>query len=386
MRGPLLLVALLATLVVVVLALPRLGRLARAAQVLDELRRPGPASWLRRATPEPRVSATRLEHGGRAFPADVYRPARDPGTVPLIFVPGLVEAGRDDPRVAPFASLLARAGFTVVVPDLPAFRNLRVHPDHAAELAAAFDAVAARADLAPRGRAGLLGVSYSGGIALLAALDPARAERVAFVAAVGAYADLDTALRFIVTGRDVDEGRARAVRADPYGKLVFLRTFEEFLDSPADSARLEAMAERRFADPAAPVEDLAAGLGERGRLVYDLLERATPDEVPGLIARLPPALAARLDALSPGRRSFAPLRARLYVAHARDDGTFPLSDARRLVAKARPHTRARLIVLTTLQHVEPTPWRRDPIEFLRRDVPDALRLVSWWSALLGERR
>lgn len=380
---------LLPLLVVVVIWLfagGSVGRWTRSLQILDELRRPGERSWLRRATPAPVRSALTLEASGRRFLADLYRPAARASGVPVILVPGMVEEGKDDSRVAPFAELLARAGFPVVVPDLPSFRTLRVHPDNLAELSAVVDAVTARADLAPRGRTGVFGVSYAGGIAVLAALDPGRARKVAFVASAGGYADLDTTLRFLATGRTVLRGRLRHVTPDPYGQLVFLRTYEEFLTAPGDRELLEAMATRRMRDPAAALGDLAAGLTAQGRLIYDLFEVAPPGEVPGLIARLPGGLRDRMARLSPDRQAFRALSAHLYLAHARDDGTFPASESVRLAELARPHVPARLVILAALHHVEPLPWTRDGWGRLTRDLPEAARLAGWWYALLGERR
>ena len=363
----------------------RLARLTRSCQILDELRRPGPDSWLRRSTPPPRVSALTLASAGLRFAADLYRPASGAGAIPLILVPGLVEEGKDDARVPPFARLLARAGFLVVVPDLPSFRILRVSPEHVRDLAAALDAVTARADLAPRGRAGLFGISYAGGIALLVALDPAHAQRVSFVATVGAYADLDTVLRFAATGRTFLHGRMRVVERDPYGQFVFLRTYEEFLADARDSVLLEAMAARRFDNPSARLTDLAAGLGPRGRLIYDLFETSPPDRVPELIGRLPVVLASRMGRLSPGRRSFATLAAPLYLAHGRDDGIVPVTETYRLAELARGHTPVHMVVLDAFQHVEAEPERRGPWGLLTRELPEALRLAWWWYGLLGER-
>jgi len=363
----------------------RVDRLVLAFRILDELRRPGAESWLRRATSAPSRSSLTLEGASLELAADLYRPARGAGRMPVILVPGLVEGGKDDPRVPPFAELLARAGFPVVIPNLPSFRTLRAHPDNVRDLAAALDAVTARADLAPRGRAGLCGISYAGSIGLLVALDPAYAARVPFLAAVGAYADLDTALRFLATGRTFHRGRMRIVKPEPYGQLVFLRTYQEFLAAARDSQVLDRMAGRRIRDASAPLADLADSLTPQGRLIYDLFETAPPDDVPRLIERLPSGLRRRMAELSPGRRGFAPLAARLYLVHDRDDGTFPVSEAYRLAELARAHSSVHLVVLETIQHVEPEPWRRDPWGFITRDLPEALRLVRWWYGLLGER-
>jgi pimeloyl-ACP methyl ester carboxylesterase len=361
------------------------SRLVLSVQILDELRRPGPASWLRRATPEPSVSPTVIEGGGRRFAADVYRPGSGRFASPLLFVPGMVPEGKDEPRVAPFARMLARAGYLVICPDLPSFRALRVHPDNETELEAALDGVLARRDLAPRGRCGLLGVSFAGGIAMLAALDSTRADRIRFVAAVGPFADIERSLQFLATGQTRYRGKPHRVTPGLYGRLVFLRTFEEFLVDAGDRDVLELMAARRTTNARAPLGDLALRLGPEGRTIYDLFETASPEQVPSLIARLPQPLRLRMAELSPERRDFEALRSPVFLVHARDDDSFPVDESVRIAALARPHVPTRLVVMEALHHVDPEPWREDLRGFLTRDVPEAARLVGWWSALLALR-
>lgn len=359
------------------------GRALLAIRILDELRRPGPESLLRGATAPPVRHATLLEADGMRIEADVYRPRAGVPGATVLMVPGAVERGRNDPRVAPFAELLARAGFRVVVPDLPSLLALRVHPDNERELAAALAAVIADRSLAPRGKAGMFGISYAGGVAVLVAADPRFAARVPFVVTVGAHADLDSVIRFLATGETWHRGRAVRLRADPYGQMVFVRTYAEFLDAD-DRAMLEAMVERRAADLSAPLGDLAARLSPEGRVIHDLFEGAAPPRVPGLMARFAPGMKRRAESMSPARRDLGALRARLYVVHDRDDPTIPFTEAHRLAAHARTHTRVRTVVLESLHHVEPEPWSRDPWRFVTRDVPEAWRMFAFWTAVLAE--
>ena len=363
----------------------RLARLSLAARMLDHLRRPIAGSAFMRTTHPPRETALTLEYGGQRFAAELYRPAAAAGNVPIVLTPGAVAQGKDDPRIAPFARLLARAGFTVIVPDLTSFRTLRIRSENAEQLGAALEAVVRRADLAPRGTAGLFGISYAGGIAMLVATDPRHARHVRFVAAVGAYADLDTVVRYLATGRFTYRGRQYTNPPDLYGKFVFLRTYEEFLTEPEDVARLESMAERRLRDPRAAMDDLAAGLTPAGRLVYDLFERSRPDEVPALIARLPAGMKQRMAMLSPARRDFSPLRARVYLLHDLHDRTFPFTETLTLAERSRELVPVRMILLESLHHADPKPWHNDPWGFLTRDLPEAWRLGWWFVDLLGER-
>jgi pimeloyl-ACP methyl ester carboxylesterase len=362
-----------------------LPRLVTAVRVLDHLWRPRPDSWLERATAPPLESPLTLEHAGRRIAATMYRPATRPGRVPVLFTPGAVQEGADDPRVAPFARALARAGFTVVVPDLRSFRTLHIEPAHAEELGAALEALASSRDLAPRGVAGIVGISYAGGVAMRVAIDPRHAARVSHVVAVGAFADLDSVVRFLATGRMSHRGRSWTQPPDPYGAFVFLRTYEAFIPSAADRAALDAMVQRRLRDPRAALEDLAAGLSSEARLVYDLFERAEPDDVPALLERLPEPMKSAMADLSPARHDFAPLSARLYLVHDRHDTTIPFTETLALADRARGHAPVREILLESLRHADPRPWHADPRGFLTRDLPEAWRLVWWWVALLGER-
>ena len=80
------------------------------------------------------------------------------------------------------------------------------------------------------------------------------------------------------------------------------------------------------------------------------------------------------------------LRARLYLVHDRNDATIPFVESVRNAERARERTRTRLLVLEALHHVDPEPWQTRPLDFITRDLPEALRLGGWWCALLEERR
>ena len=360
------------------------ARAALALEIMDELREPGPRSWLERATRAPRRHVTVVESRAGRFLADVYEPGAGRFRAPLLLVPGMVPEGKDDARVPPFASAMARAGFRVVVPDLPSFQSLVVQPANESELSAAIEALCARRDLAPRGRCGVFGVSYAGGIAILSLLDPVVSARVPFLVTMGAYADLDSVLAFLVTGRTFVRGRAHEVEPDPYSQYVFVRTYEQFLPLARDRALLEAMAARRWNDPGAPIADLAESLSPAGRLPYELFATAGPSRA-ALLAALPETMRRLMARLSPARRDLSPLRAELFLAHSWDDGTMPVGESWRLARLARPHAAVHLALLHTVGHVEAEPWHRSLARFVRQDLPEACRLEVWLCALLAER-
>jgi pimeloyl-ACP methyl ester carboxylesterase len=60
--------------------------------------------------------------------------------------------------------------------------------------------MAKRPDVAPDGRVGILGVSFAGGLSVVAAGRPSIRDKVAFVTSFGGHGDLPRTLHYLVTG------------------------------------------------------------------------------------------------------------------------------------------------------------------------------------------
>src|ERR671922_2566496 len=105
-------------------------------------------------------------------PALVARPAGE-GPWPAIFlVNGTVPEGRKLPEVRNLADGLARAGYIVVVPDLPGLTEDKITPETASETVDVVREVSERPDV-EEDQVTLVGVSTGAALALLAAEDPA---------------------------------------------------------------------------------------------------------------------------------------------------------------------------------------------------------------------
>ena len=104
-------------------------------------------------------------------PALIVRPGGDGPWPAIFFVNGTVQEGRELPEVRRLAEGLARAGYLVVVPDLPGLRSDELTPETVSETVRVARVVAGSPE-ASGGRVGLVGVSTGATLALLAAGDP----------------------------------------------------------------------------------------------------------------------------------------------------------------------------------------------------------------------
>lgn len=241
---------------------------------------------------------------------DRYRGATLGTAPPLLLVHGYAPQGKDDPRLARAARLLARAGFDVWVPTLPGLTRGRLRPEDAAPVVAA---------LASRpGPWAMVSVSIGAAPAFAAAGEPSVRDRVGVLLALGPHASAAETLRFWLTGEfGFGEARGR-VAHDPVAVRAFVEANGDLVDAPTRAA-------------------LAAGDGPR-------VERA--------LAGLPPDVRALLERLSPAR-AMPGVRARVILVHGYADPTVPYTESLRLAA-ARP-AGTRLVLLHAVGHVEPAP-------------------------------
>jgi alpha-beta hydrolase superfamily lysophospholipase len=332
---------------------------------------PGP-SRLKEETRPPQRRTLEFAVGGRRYRGDLYRPDGDI-RAGLVLVPGVVETGKDDPRLVAFATSLARAGFSVLVPDLAGLRRLQVRPDNITEIADAFAWLAAQDELVPDGRAGMAAFSYAAGPALLAALQGPIREKVRFILAVGGYHDMQRVLTFFTTGFYRKDGRWHYLKPNDYGKWAFVASNIDRLGDADDRRLFRRMALRKLADPGAPTDDLAALLGTEGRALYDFVDNRDPRSVPRLLAALPSFIREDVDALNPAGRDLSRLAARLILVHGLEDRMIPYTESEAL-AEAVPPGQAWLFLVHGLDHVDVAP-----------ELPDRWRLWRAIAVLLAAR-
>jgi len=280
----------------------------------------------------------------REATGDLYQPIGRVAEGALVLVAGADRVGKDHPLFVAFASALARAGFTVLVPEIANLRSLRIRRGDEVLVADAVEWLGTR-----QGKpVALAGVSYAVGPALLAALDPRVSDRISFVLGIGGFHDL---------------GRVVAGLRNPYGKWLFASANGDTVDDPADRSTLQAIAARKLADLDADVADLFNRLGPEGRAVYAILDTQDASRAEALVAALPRRLREEIAGLTLKGRDFGRLKAPLILVHGGDDPLIPPEES---VALAQAvGEKAELTLIERMRHVE-----------LGGDWADVLRL--WW--------
>src|SRR5262245_29307304 len=166
----------------------------------------GQQPWLSRITRAPVVEPLGGGASDREAP-DLWHPSgRSRGPWPgLVLIHGLTPEGKRDARLTATAALLARAGFAVAVPELPALKAQHLRPDDARVVRETLERLATSPGVR-RGPVAVIAVSVGLAPVALALDDAAVANRVRLVVALGGYADARELVRYFTTGAYAFDG------------------------------------------------------------------------------------------------------------------------------------------------------------------------------------
>jgi dienelactone hydrolase len=163
-----------------------------------------------------------------ALRARVYRPVSSgrpepPASLdapPALVVPGVHAGGIDEPRLVQFARDVASMGRIVVAAELSDLKLYRITPQTTDMIEDAAGWLSTSSGFADDGKIGLMGISFAGGLSIVAASRPSLRDRVAFVMSFGGHGDLPRTLRYLCTGRMPDGSSGRPPH--DYGVAIIL--------------------------------------------------------------------------------------------------------------------------------------------------------------------
>ena len=103
--------------------------------------------------------------------------------------------GITEPRLTALATDLAGSGVAVMTLALPDLMGYQITARSADVIEDAVGWMAAQPELAPDGRVGMVGISFAGGLSIVAAGRPSIRDKVAYVVSFGGHGDLERVLQ-----------------------------------------------------------------------------------------------------------------------------------------------------------------------------------------------
>ena len=315
--------------------------------------------------------------------ARTYQPLHVSGRG-IVLVPGVHAAGIDEPRLVGFAREIAGMGHPVLTVELPDLTHYSITTRTTDMIEDAVAWSLTRPEYRGRdGRVGLLGISFGGGLSIVAAGRPSIRDRVAFVMAFGGHADLPRTLRYLCTGVQPD-GAVRPPH--DYGLAIVLlgaadrvvpaaqvQPLRDAILAFLEASRLSMVDQARAAQEFERAKQLEATLEEPSRTYMQYVNARD-------VAKLGPVLLPHVGelggdpALSPARSSFP--RGPVYLLHGSDDNVVPAIESTLLGRELESRSiKAHVLLTPLITHAEVD----------RGSTMAAIwRLIDFWADVLHE--
>jgi dienelactone hydrolase len=345
----------------------------QAIAVLDLVANKPVPRLLQRLTTEPvNTNDLTLPLPSGAIRARLYTPRNHPDAPALIVLHGVHHLGMDEPRLIAFASAMASCGISVLTPELPGIKDYHVDANTIATIGDSAQWLSQRQMGDP---VGILGLSFSGGLSLIAASDVRWHPYIKFVTAVGSQDEMSRVAAYYRTGNDPrPDGTVEFLQPHEYGPLVLeYQHLEDFVANPQDLPALREVLRAHL------YEDVPAEHAALARLTT-----AQTAEAEGLMRTNSPTTRELMRASEVRHLDYAHvisphghiehLTTPVYLLHGEGDNIIPSAESEWLATDLPPRSLKYELISPVLSHLDldgtgPTAW-------------DELRLIHFFALIL----
>lgn len=311
-----------------------------------------PVPWIARATTEAVTSEDlsfpiETPDGMQQVRARLYLPAGKPDAPAMVIFHGVHHLGMDEPRLMGFARAMASCGIQVLTPELPGIKDYHVSADSVRTIGESAKWFAAKTG----GPVGVMGLSFAGGLALVAASEPEYHAAFKFVFAVGAQDSMTRVAEYYLTGRDArPDGTVELLAAHEYGPLVLeYEHLEDFVPAQ-DAAAVRAVLRAHLYEDKKAEAEASLGLNERQKLeTLELMDTTLP-ATRAKIRAMTAKHADEMPGLSPAGRLKA-LRTPVYLLHGEGDNIIPAAETLWMASELSGNDLKAVLVSPVLSHV-----------------------------------
>ena len=361
--------------VVIVLAYPFAQNYIRALSLMTRVANPEAKGWIANYEVHPvDVHDGSFEFQGRRIPAHLYTPRGVASAPGIVVLHGMHDLGINEPRLISFARVLASSGYYVMTPMLPGLADYRLEAESAALIGEAARSLSHELGVP---KVGLLGVSFSGGLALLAASEPQSNGSIAWVASLGGHYDLAHVMRFLATGEALrPDGTIERLSPHEYGSLIVIYDRPEEIFSASDVSSARKAIRLLLSSREKESEALTARMSPADQQIMQRIYHKQRES-------FAPAILSTIDrrrdqiALASPAGHLASLHVPVLLLHGSDDSIIPATELLWLQRDIPEPYMVNALVSPAITHVEvggPVGWR------------DRLALVHWLSLLIRQIR
>ena len=377
---------LLTLLVLALIAEPFVRTHLEAAAVLAVIgNQPRPAVLRHVANHAVTKSDLTISTANGPIRARLYTPVDLPDAPALVVLHGVHHLGMDEPRLIAFARALSSCGLRVLTPELPGIKDYQVSADSIRTIGDAAEWMAHDQAGVERHRAqvytppasipvGVMGLSFSGGLSLLAAADPAYQPYIKFVVAIGSQDEMTRVATYYRTGESPrPHGDPELLPPHEYGALVLEYEHVEDFVPAADIIPMRAMLRAHLYEDGPAEKAVFAGLTPAQHAEAMQLLDTKSYATRALLAASQNLHVEAMAGVSP-HGHLESLTVPVYLLHGEGDNIIPASETLWMASELPGTTLQSVLVSPVLSHLN--------LDGAQPTALDRWRLVHFFALIL----
>jgi dienelactone hydrolase len=308
-----------------------------------------PVPWIvQKAAAEPiRVEDVQFQTEAGPVRGRLYLPERHTNSPGLMVLHGVHHLGIDEPRLVGFAQAMASCGIRVLTPQLPGIADYHVDLGSVEVIGESARWFAERTG----GPVGVLGLSFSGGLALVAVSEQVYRPHIKFILAVGSQYAMDHVADYYLTGREArPDGTVERLKPHDYGPLVLeYEHLEDFVPASDEMVVRPVLREHLYENPSA--EALAEKkLNARQQVEVAELMDSGSTATKAMLAASDARHLAEMKELSPEGK-LRIMKTPVYLLHGQADNIIPAAETQWMAKELPKGTLQEELISPVLSHV-----------------------------------
>jgi dienelactone hydrolase len=326
---------------------------------------------IRRIVAEPiRTEEVQFRTAAGVVRGRVYMPEGNRNAPGLLVLHGVHHLGIDEPRLVSFATAIASCGLRVLTPELPGIKDYHVDRSSVQVIGESARWFAAQTN----GPVGVLGLSFSGGLALVAANDPAYRPAFKFVFAVGSQDAMGHIADYYLTGVERrPDGTTERLIPHEYGALVLeYEHLEDFVPAADQAAIRPVLREHLYEDKGAE-QKAEAKLTPRQRVEAAMLMDSNSATTRAKLAAANVKHVEEMEGLSP-HGMLRTMSTPVYLLHGEADNIIPAAETLWMASELPVTALKEVLVSPVLSHLD--------LDGAKPGVLDQWRLIHFFALVM----
>ena len=265
---------------------------------------------------------------------------------------------------------MASCGIQVLTPELPEIKDYHVSSATVQRIGEAAQWFGGRTG----GPVGVMGLSFSGGLALIAAADPLYHPDIKFVFAVGSQDSMSRVAEYYRTNQDArPNGTTELLPAHEYGPLVLEYEYIEDFVPAADIPGLRFFLRSHLYENKPAEDDAFSDLSDSQKIAAKQLLDTSSPKTRGLIEATIAKHTEELKGISP-RGVLRTMTTPVYLLHGEADNIIPSAETLWMASELPSESLQAMLVSPVISHID--------FEHSNPTLLDQWRLVHFFALVM----